>query len=302
MANLVENIRIEPCDVTWEIEEKWQVTTIADVALSLQNQWFKMYKPDLTWKHVWFNVATLGVDPAPPGSSGGIVVAIATNASAATVAAAVQVAVDADAAWIATVASNKVTITNIDVGQTGSMIDGTATTGFTFAQLQDGGSLEMGYLDGDIEVSFEEQQLDITAHQTGTTVLTGLRQGLINEVTMTMKEADLEKYKELLLGTAGSTYTPGGGTEVMGWGTASLGQNVFIKARRLVLHPVALDTSDKTRDICFWKAYALPESLVISGENPKTLGLKFKVYRDDVKPAGINQFILGDWSQSAFVP
>lgn len=302
MANLVENIKIEPVDVTWEIEEKWQVTTVADVSSSLNNKWFKIWLPDLTWKHVWYNVGGAGVDPAPPGSSGDIEVAIAVNALATAVATATQVAVDAEAGWEATVSSNKVVIFNITTGQTGSTADGTAATGFTFTQMQDGGSLAMGYLDGDIEVTFEEQQLDITAHQTGTTVLTGLRQGLINEISMTMKEADAEKYKELLLGTAGATYTPGGGSEVMGWGTQSLGQNVIIKARRLVLHPVSLSAGDKSRDICFWKAYALPETLVISGENPKTLGLKFKVYRDDSKPTGINQFVFGDWSQSEFVP
>jgi hypothetical protein len=251
---------------------------------------------------VWYNVATLGVDPAPSGSGGGIPVAISANALATAVATATQTAVDANAAFLASVDGADVTITNVDPGQTGSMVDGAAPTGFRFTQIQDGGDLELGYLDGDIEVTFEEQVLDITAHQTGTTILTGLRQGIVNEITLTMKEADYDKYKELLLGTAGAVDTPSGGTEVMGWGTATLGQNVIIKARRLVLHPVALDAADKSRDLCFWKAYALPDTLTISGENPKTLGLSFKVYKDDSKPATINQFVFGDWSQSEYVP
>lgn len=301
MANTVANIKIEPSNVTWEIEEQWQVTCVADVSSSLNNKWFKVFFPDTTWKHVWFNVGGAGVDPAPGGSAGDIEVAIAVDALATAVATALQAAVDADADLKATVSGANVLITNTDVGQVDSMVDGTAATGFTFTQCQDGGSLDMGYLDGDIEVTFEEQMLDITAHQTGTTILAGLRQGLVNEISMTMKEADYAKYKELMLGTAGGTDTPGGGTEVFGWGTASLGANNIVKARRLVLHPVSAGSS-KARDLCFWKAYAMPDTLTISGENPKTLGLSFKVYRDDLKPEAVNQFVFGDWSQSAYVP
>jgi hypothetical protein len=301
MANNVAEIRIEPCDATWEIEEQWQVTCIADVSSSLNNQWFKMFLPDGTWKHVWYNVGGAGVDPAPLGSAGDIEVAIAADALATAVATATQAAVDADAGWTASVDGANVLITNADVGQVDSMVDGTATTDFTFTQCQDGGSLALGYIDGDIEVSFEESQLDVTAHQTGTTILASLRQGLINNVTLTMKEADMAKYKELMLGTAGAAYTPGGGSEVFGWGTASLGANTIIKSRRLVLHPVSQGSS-KVRDLCFWKSYALPETLTISGENPKTLALSFKVYRDDSKPEAVNQFVFGDWSQAEFVP
>lgn len=301
MANTVANIKIEPSNVTWEIEEQWQVTCVADVSSSLNNKWFKMFLPDTTWRHVWFDVGGAGVDPAPGGSGGGITVAIAANALATAVASALQAAVDAHASFKATVSGANVTITNVTTGQTDSMEDGTAATGFTFTQCQDGGSLDMGYLDGDIEVTFEELMLDITAHQTGTTILAGLRQGLVNEISMTMKEADYAKYKELMLGTAGGTDTPGGGTEVFGWGTASLGANNIVKARRLVLHPVSAGSS-KARDLCFWKAYAMPDTLTISGENPKTLGLSFKVYRDDLKPEAVNQFVFGDWSQSAYVP
>lgn len=299
--NNVSNIKIEPCDVLWEIEEQWQIRVKSDVAGSLNNKWFKAFLPDGTWKHVWYNVAAAGVDPAPAGSAGGIVVAIGTNALPGAVAVATSAAVDADAGFNASASGGDVLITVLDAAQTGDMVDGAAPTGFGFTQSQDGGSLEAGYLDGDIEITFEEQQLDITAHQTGTTVLASLRQGLVNEVSMTLKEASTDIYKELMLGTAGSTHTPTAGTEVFGWGTKTLGQNTITKARRLVLHPVAMG-ADRSRDICFWKAYALPDTMTISGENPKTLGLSFKVYRDDSKPDAVNQFVFGDWSQTAFVP
>lgn len=297
MACNVQNIKIEPCDVTYEIEEQTEVTCVADVASSLQNKYFLFNSGSNAGFYAWFNVATLGVDPAPPGKTG-IAVAIAANASAATVASALAVAINANSNFIATADGAVVTITNEVAGDADDTVD--FNTGFTFSQCQDGGSMDMGYMDGDIEVTFEETVLDITAHQDGVTPLTSLRQGLVNGIALTMKEADYDKYKSLMLATAGAALTPGGGTEVFGWGSASLGGNVIVKARRLVLHPVALDTSDKSRDLCFWKAYAQPDSLTISGENPKTLGLNFKVYKDPSKPSGIDQFVFKDWSQ--FVP
>lgn len=298
MANNVANIKLEPCDATWEIEEKWEITAVADVASSLNNKYFKIRSGADAKFHVWFNVASGGTDPAPSGSTA-IVVAISANATAATVATAVAAAVDANAAFLATSDGAVITITAAVAGQSTDWSDFNTT--FSFVQVQDGGSLELGYLDGDIEVTFEETQLDINAHQTGATILASLRQGLVNGVSLTMKEADYAKYKELMLGTAGAAYTPSGGSEVFGWGTASLGANTIIKSRRLVLHPVA-QGAVKTRDICFWKSYAIPESLTISGENPKTLSLSFKVYKDDSKPESVNQFVFGDWSQTEFVP
>ena len=299
MANNVANIKLEPCDATWEIEEKWDITAVADVSSSLNNKYFVIRNGADAKFHVWFNVASGGTDPAPANSTA-IVVAISANATASTIATAVAAAVDANAHFLATSSGAVITITAAVAGQSTDWADFNTT--FEFVQVQDGGSLALGYLEGDIEVTFEETQLDINAHQTGTTILASLRQGLVNNVSLTMKEADYAKYKELMLGTAGGAYTPSGGTEVFGWGTASLGANTIVKARRLVLHPVALGSGVKTRDLCFWKSYALPDSLTISGENPKTLSLSFKVYKDDSKPEAVNQFVFGDWSQTEFVP
>jgi len=291
----VQNIKIQPCDVYYSIEEQYCIETVADVAGSLDATYFNLTNPAGDKFHVWMDGG--GADPAPANSTA-IPVVVAANASAATVAAAVAAAVDLNSNFHASALGSDVTITADLVGQAVDWAD--FDTGFLFTQTQDGGDLKMGYLDGDIEVTFEETVLDITAHQGGVTPLTSLRQGLVNTVGMTMKELDLAKYKELMLATSGAALTPSGGTEVFGWGSASLGGNTIVKARRLVLHPVVLDVSDKSKDLTFWKSYAQPDSMTISGENPQTLGVNFKVYKDDSKPTGINQFIYGDWSQ--FVP
>lgn len=303
MANSVQNIKVEPCNATWEIEEQWQVQCFADDAGSLNDKYFFIYDEIVAAAnqkfHVWLNVGGAGVNPDPdPGVSSPIPVAVSTNASAAAIATAIAAAVDALPEFLATADGDKVLITVVNPGQSSDFADG--NSGFVLTQCQDGGYLDLGYLDGDIEISFEQQELDVTAHQTGTTVLASFLTGLVNEVTMTMKELSNDKLKELMLGTAGGSHTPVGGSEVFGWGSATIGQNQFVKARRLILHPVALPTNDKSRDICFWKAAAAPQSMVKSGENFSTLPLTFKVYKDESKPAAVDQFVFKDWTQ--FLP
>lgn len=300
MACTVTNIKIEPANASWEIEEAWCVDTVADVSSSLNNKYFKLGKGgQSTYSHyAWFNVGGAGVDPAVAGLTD-IEVAISANATAAAVATALQAAVDALSDFEAVVDGNHVSIYAAAAGESAGAEDGAAATGFTFTQAQEGGVLDLGLLDGDIEVSFEETLFEVTAHQTGTSKIADLRQGVSAEVALTLKESDKAKYKEIFV-SSGGAHTPSGGTEVFGWGKSRQGSNTIVQARRLVLHPVRLDSSDKSDDLCFWKAYVMPESLVYSGENPKTLSLSFKCYLDEEKPDEIEMFAIGDWSQ--YVP
>ena len=295
----IAQIKIEPVNVYYQIEEQWSVTTVADVASSLNDTYFDLYDTLGVGYYVWMNVGAAGTDPAIAGKTG-IEITVSADDTAAAIATLIQVAVDAEGEFHASVSGNEIRITSDKIGEVTAWSDGAVATGFTFDQCQLGGAMDMGLLDGDIEVTFEEQVNDITAHQTGTTLLTSIRQGLVNNISMTLKEADYDRYRSLMLATAGAADTPSGGTEVFGWGTASLGENVSVKARRLILNPVALGLADKSRDICFWKSYAIPESLTISGENPKTMSLSFKVYQDPSKPSDIDQFVFKDWSQ--YVP
>lgn len=301
MACTVTNIRIEPADASWQIEEAWCIDTVADVASSLNSKWFKLGKAgQTTYSHyVWIDVGNTGTDPAPSGLTE-IEVNISANATASAVATAIQTAIDAETDFEATISGNHVTVYNAVAGESAGVADGTAATGFTFTQAQEGGNLDLGLLDGDIEVSFEETLFEVTAHQTGTSKIADLRQGVSCEIALTLKESDTARYKEVFVGSAGGTDTPSGGTEVFGWGSSRQGSNTVVQARRLVLHPVRLDDADLTEDFCAWKAYAMPESLTYSGENPKLLKMKFKCYLDEEKPSAVSLFATGDWSQ--YVP
>lgn len=293
-------IQIVPSNVSWEIEEAWCVDTVADVSSSLNSTWFKFGKANqTTYSHyVWIDVGNTGVDPAVAGLTG-VEVNISANATAAAVATAIQTAVDALSDFEAVVTDNHITIYNAAAGVASGFLDGTAATGFTFTQAASGGQLDLGLLDGDIELSLEEQLLEVTAHQTGTNLIAELRQGFSCEIALTLKEADLEKYKEIF-GAAGGTDTVSGGTEVFGWGVNKQGSNTVVQARRLILHPVANADSDYSEDFCAWKAYPMPESIVYSGENPKVLAITFKCYLDSDKPEAIQLFCMKDWTQ--YVP
>ena len=107
MSTSVQNIRIEPVNVTWQIEELTLVATVADVSLSLQSKYFLLNSGANAGFYVWINIDTLGVDPLIALKTA-IPVAISSNASAATIATAISVAVDATAAFETSVTGNKI--------------------------------------------------------------------------------------------------------------------------------------------------------------------------------------------------
>lgn len=298
MSSSVDNIRIEPINVTWEIEEQTRITCVADVSSSLQSKWLGFQASDGVKYYAWFNVATLGVDPAIAGRTGAAV-AIAANASASTVATALAAAIAgiaAGAKFEASASSALVVMTNIDPADVEKTFDGTAATGFTFAQSQQGGSLDTGYIQGDVKSAFEVMTQEIKSHQTGTTLLAELRTGTGATISLTMEETDVPRIKEVFATVSGGAYTPPGGTELFGWGTNQQGTNTVIQARRLVFHPVTAGT-DRSRDLCFWKALPNPKTLVYSGENPNTIEVEYKTYLDPSKDSTIQHWSMGDWTQ-----
>ncbi len=270
------------------------------------------------------------------------------------------------------------------------------------------GGVDLGFIDGDVEVTMEEQSVDITAHQYGTNVLSAIRTGKSMEVSLTLKETSVaqlttlinqggaagtataevstvvigsvtsinSKYFDIwsandaiayrvwfdvnntgvapsstgktlvevdldatptvaeavtaltaaLDGLAAFTAVESGGTTVTitnastggssdivdgntgftfsvttqgsgtapGWGTSKDFTSVLTQAAKLVLHPVVLGSSVQTRDLCFWKAYPMLDSISHSGENPKLVSVTFKVYPDLNRNAQSQYFVFGE--------
>lgn len=90
------------------------------------------------------------------------------------------------------------------------------------------------------------------------------------------------------------TVTTTGVSQLTGWGKSKDFSGMLADAAKLVLHPVANAAGDYTGDIAFWKAYPMLGSIVHSGENPKTIGVTFKVFPDSSKADAVRLFAYGD--------
>jgi hypothetical protein len=64
---------------------------------------------------------------------------------------------------------------------------------------------DLGFTDGDIEVTMEEQGVEITAHQEGTNVLDMIRTGKMTELSLTLKETTVAKVAALLAHGGGTS-------------------------------------------------------------------------------------------------
>jgi len=133
------------------------ITLTADTAGSLNSKFFIFQDQSAAHKYyVWYNINGAGVDPAP-ASRTGIMVAGATNASAATLA----LATVAAAAALPTVnvtltsgASGHVIVTNNAAGVATAVADGSAPTSFTFTHTITGSAVssvqyEQGFTDAE---------------------------------------------------------------------------------------------------------------------------------------------------------
>lgn len=293
----ISKVKVEPCSVSWGRPNVQAITCVADVSSSLNNDWFNLYSAkNATRYYVWFNVASAGTDPAVSGATG-VEVAIAADATAAQVATALASAIDALADFAASANSAVVTVTNAANGFSTAASNGSSSPGFSFAVTDEGAGGDLGFTDGDIEISFTENYTEVTAHQEGTTKLSDIRTGYaVEDVTISLKESSVEQIRDMLV-QMGAAMTPSGGTEGIGFGTSKQFSQVLDQAEKLVLHPVALASSNRSRDWAFWLAYPKMDSIMLSPENPMMVNVSFKIYPDSSKDSRVRFAILGDHTQ-----
>jgi hypothetical protein len=280
---------------TFQVET---ITTRADVASDLNNDYFYLYLPSGAKHYFWFDVGSAGTDPAPAGATGHEV-DVAVNATASAVATALEAVIEAVTGFDSTVSGSVVTVTNTTAGYASQGHEGFGTS-FAFALVTEGDTAaDIGFTDGDIEVTMEEDLVEVTAHQTGTDTLSEIRTGKQVEAVVTFKETTVAQLNKLLR-QAGSTYTPAGagGSEVAGWGTHKNFLQTLVNAKKLVLHPTVLGAADKSRDLTFHLAYAKMESLTFSGESIFMVPITFKCYPKLTLNDRVEYFSFGDGSQT----
>jgi len=297
----VTNVKIKPHNAIWgeNVYQVQKITTRADVAKDLNNDYFVAYTPSNVKHYFWFNVNSEGVDPAIAGATAHEVV-VATGATADAVAVALEAVIDAVSGFDCTVSSNVITVTNSDYGYASFMHEGVGTS-FTFELVTLGNtSADVGYIDGDIEVTMAEDLVDVTAHQTGTNVLGQIRTGKQIEVVLNFKETNAANLKKVLTSSIAASFMPNSGTasELIGVGFNKDFTNTMDSAAKLVLHPISKATGDHSEDVTFFYAYPMLENLTFSGENIATIPVTFKIYPKLANDNKANYFVIGDSTQT----
>lgn len=123
--------------ISASVAEIHTIKCIADVAGSLNDTFFYIegiVATTLRRKqfYVWMNINAAGTDPSIAGMTG-LEIAVATNATADTIATAIHTAIDAEAEFGSAAVTDTVTVTNADKGEIKTLFDSAVPTGFTFA-------------------------------------------------------------------------------------------------------------------------------------------------------------------------
>lgn len=306
----VENIKVEAMKVVYGIDtaQVEKITIRSGIAkASLAGKYFHAYAvlAGVISKHVfWFQVT--GTDVAPSLSDATLhEVDISSGAIDTIAEIANELALEITAVagiYSASSLNNVVTVSHTAVGFASSMHDAKNSllkTNFGFEIVTQGDTEdELGCIEGDIEVAFEESFIDVTCHAEGATPVAQLKNGVSSvEVTLNLQETTKEKLKKMFVKSGGS-FIPDGGTEVFGMGTFKNFENMFKYATKLRLHPVRLLDGDRGEDYTFHKAIPNLTGLTFSGENVFALPITFKVYPAEGIDSRVNYFSIGDGSQN----
>lgn len=297
MAVSTANIEISPVNVFWKIEAQECVDFSNATASGLGGTYISFYREDGTGIYAWFDENNTDVDPAPGGGLVAVPVDYAASATPAAIASAFVTAVGAATGFDAALVSGSTTKVNVKRTAVGEV----ATYGGTATQLETtiirkGKNLDLGLLQGDIEPNFSPANFIVQAHQYGVTPLASLNQGFeeisCETVLLETTKSKLAEFFKIY----GGEETPGGGTLVIGAGTAAQGKNLLTEAARLVFKPV--NAVDETQNFNIMLAVPTPGTLTFSGENPKTLTVSWQGFVDLEFDSKFNAVAVGDVFQA----
>jgi len=294
-----QSIKLEAAQVYWGREACRVVTLVADVAGNLSGKWFPLdvLQSDGT-KELYYVLFDNGsaVDPEPAGRTL-IEVAYTNGATASTLAGLLNAELTSIAGLESeVVGGNTVHVRNLWIG---AVNESYATLTPITVELENGLGGFLGRTSEGIEVTIETQSTEITSNQTGEIILDEIGQGQAGSCSAAFIELTKERFEAILAGAVGGVYTPMGGTKLIGGGSSKLFQSLKELGGKLILHPQRLPLTDRSEDFIFWKSAPKPESLNYSGTDVQALNVTFTAYLDDSKPAEINLFAIGDWTQLA---
>lgn len=294
MSCTASSIKIDPVNVYWQIaaQDCWDFANAT--ASGIGGKYVYLYLPDGTKYYAWFDENNTDTDPAPGGGALPIEVDYAASATASAIASAFASEVSLIAGFTAVANGTVVCVDRDDVGEVTDSTEGNAGTYVDLSICRRGKDFDLGLIDGDVGVEFDPQLLDIKAHQSGTTLRAQLLQGFSIKVTTKLLETTTSKLKTLFK-IYGGVFTPSGGTELFGAGSAKIGSNLLVEAARLILKPV--NAVDDTTNVVLALAVPKPGTLTFSGENPKTLEVEWTGFQDGDINTKVNNLIFGDQTQ-----
>lgn len=283
-------IVLEGCNVSWGKKNKTCITPVFPV---VESSYFT-FSSTTTDYVAWINDGA-GVDPAIVGKT-----SIEVDTSAATdeadVVTAFKTAIEtASAAWV-TISTDGLSfdLENKKVGAVTATAD--VDTTFTFASQVVGVGGDLGKTEA-IELSMEVESFDVTSNQTGSIILDKIVTGSNAEISTELLQMTSERWSELVGAGLGNNFTPSGGTEVTGYGSDSINRSFFDVAGELVLHPVRLPESDRSRDITFHQTVCNPESINFDSTEKQAMSVTFSALLDESKDSKVNLFTFGDSAQ-----
>lgn len=252
--------------------------------------------------YAWTDINNASVDPAVSGRTG-IEIDVPTSYTVSDWLTAAKTAFEAvvesgDPVFRANISSDglSLSIEAVDVGAPlSALADG--DTGFDIEVDREGFGGALGRTKEGIEVTFEASTFDVQANQSGTLLLDQIIQGTGASLTASLLEITKDRLKTVIARGYGDSYTPSGGTELIGFGTSKNFQSSFNQGGKLILHPIRLPESDRSFDVVFHKTLGLPESINYDGTDSQALSVSFTALQDDTKRAEISIFAIGDWKQ-----
>jgi hypothetical protein len=239
----------------------------------------------------WMNDGA-GADPVIAGYTS---VEVDTSAATdiASVAALLKTAMEAVEFW-ATISTDTLSL-KVECKKLGLVLEVAADVDTTFVLATDvvgtGGFLG---LTEPIEMTMETETVDITANQTGNTVLDKFITAVAASISTTLLQMTKENWSLLVGQGVGGNYTPAGGTELTGYGSASINKSFFAIAGELNLQPIAADENDHSRDLTFHSTVVNPESINFDSLEKQGMAVTFEALLDSSKNKNINLFSFGD--------
>lgn len=288
------NVQITPVNVLWVQQHTTQFDFTGLTATGIAGKYVTVYPANSGVGYYAFFDTGASVDPAPNGLTK-VSVAILTTDTAAQIATKFATALTAlTGKFVGTATGPVAVVKRAEAGDTIDATTGQNTAGVVITMLRRGRSVDLGLLEGDVELSFEPSNFEVKAHQTGVTPRAAIFQGLSTlECKTTLLETSASQL-QLLYNIYGGTFTSVGGAQIYGVGSAAQGKNLLTEAGRLVLKPV--NSADDSQNFTMMAAVPVPGSLTFSGENPRKLAVTWKGFIDqDFNPAA-NAIAVGDLS------